>query len=60
MNCKFLCNEWRMAKEIDSDVKKGEAEEMMREKGKEMKRKAKEWKTKATNIGGHLTITLID
>lgn len=53
-----------MAKEIDSDVKKGEAEalvkEMMREKGKEMKRKAKEWKTKATNIGGHLTITLID
>ncbi|EPS62953.1 hypothetical protein M569_11835 [Genlisea aurea] len=51
-NCRFSCREWGVGVEIDSEVKRGEVEAVVREvmngeKGKRMKEKAVEWKKKA-------------
>ncbi|KAI9097945.1 hypothetical protein K1719_025716 [Acacia pycnantha] len=51
-NCRFLCKEWGIGLEIDSDVKREGVERLVRElmegeKGKEMKKKALEWKKMA-------------
>ena len=48
-NCRYCCNEWGVGMEIDSNVKRGEVENLVREllegeKGKEMRNKAMEWK----------------
>ncbi|CAN0887997.1 7-deoxyloganetin glucosyltransferase [Linum grandiflorum] len=59
-NCWSACGEWGIGMEIDSDVKRGEVEELVRElmegrRGKEMKLKAEEWKKlaiAATQPGG--------
>ncbi|CAN1147701.1 7-deoxyloganetin glucosyltransferase [Linum perenne] len=59
-NCWFACSVWGIGMEIDSDVKRGEVEDLVRElmegeKGKEMKLKAEEWKklaVAATQPGG--------
>ncbi|XP_039115032.1 7-deoxyloganetin glucosyltransferase-like [Dioscorea cayenensis subsp. rotundata] len=59
-NCKYVCNEWGMGMEIDSEVKREQVEELIvelmdGEKGKEMKKKVVEWKEKAmraTEEGG--------
>ncbi|XP_002525853.2 7-deoxyloganetin glucosyltransferase [Ricinus communis] len=51
-NCLYCCSKWGIGMEIDSDVKRGEIERIVKElmegnKGKEMKVKAMEWKRKA-------------
>ncbi|KAI9081237.1 hypothetical protein K1719_036809 [Acacia pycnantha] len=51
-NCRFACTEWGIGLEIESDVKRGGVERLVRElmegeKGKEMKKKALEWKKMA-------------
>ncbi|KAI3837132.1 hypothetical protein MKX03_022181 [Papaver bracteatum] len=58
--CRYLCNEWGVGMEIDSNVKRDEVERLVRElmegeKGKNMRNKAMEWKKKAkeaTSAGG--------
>lgn len=59
-NCRYICIEWGIGMEIDTDVNREEVEAQVREmmdgkKGKMMKRKALEWKKKAEEavvIGG--------
>ncbi|KAM0936945.1 putative 7-deoxyloganetin glucosyltransferase [Dioscorea sansibarensis] len=59
-NCRYVCNEWGIGIELDSEVKRGQVEELIVElmdgkKGKEMKKKVVEWKEKAvraTQEGG--------
>lgn len=51
-NCRYCCTEWGVGMEINSVVKRGEVESLVRElmggeKGREMKRKAREWKKMA-------------
>ncbi|XP_057954865.1 7-deoxyloganetin glucosyltransferase-like [Malania oleifera] len=48
-NCRYACGEWGIGMEIDSVVKRGEVEKLVRElmggeKGKEMKKRVMEWK----------------
>ncbi|KAJ8762435.1 hypothetical protein K2173_007874 [Erythroxylum novogranatense] len=48
-NCRYSCVEWGIGMEINSDVKRDEIENLVRElmegvKGKEMKKKVAEWK----------------
>lgn len=48
-NCRFSCNEWGVAMEIEGDVKREKIESLVRElmegeKGRELKTKAEEWK----------------
>ncbi|XP_058738393.1 7-deoxyloganetin glucosyltransferase-like [Vicia villosa] len=59
-NCRFICNEWEIGAEIDTNVKRDEVEKlvnelMVGEKGKKMKQKAMELKKRAeesTRPGG--------
>ncbi|KAH7683484.1 7-deoxyloganetin glucosyltransferase protein [Dioscorea alata] len=51
-NCRYVCVEWGLGMEIDSDVKRDEVEKQVRElmegeKGEEMRKKAMELKEKA-------------
>lgn len=51
-NCRYCCTEWGIGMEINSDVKRGEVESLVRElmggeKGSEMKKKTREWKKMA-------------
>ena len=51
-NCRFACTTWEIGMEIDSDVKREQVEELVKEmiggeEGKKMKKKAMEWKEKA-------------
>nr|DAD21842.1 TPA_asm: hypothetical protein HUJ06_023305 [Nelumbo nucifera] len=51
-NCRYVCTEWGMGMEIDSNVKRDEVESLVKqimegEKGKEMKKRTLEWKKKA-------------
>jgi len=51
-NCRYICNEWEIGMEIDTNVKRKEVENlvnelMVGEKGKKMRQKAMELKTKA-------------
>ncbi|KAM7505336.1 hypothetical protein LguiB_004240 [Lonicera macranthoides] len=60
MNCRYMCTEWEVGMEINSDLNKDEVERLVRElmegeKGKKMKNKALGWKEiaeKATSAGG--------
>nr|AFK38894.1 unknown [Medicago truncatula] len=59
-NCRYICNEWEIGMEIDTNVKRDEVEKlvnelMVGEKGKKMRQKAIELKKKAeedTRPGG--------
>jgi len=59
-NCRYICNEWEIGIEIDTNVKKEEVEKLINElmvgqKGKKMRQKAMELKKKAeedTRPGG--------
>ncbi|XP_039113896.1 7-deoxyloganetin glucosyltransferase-like isoform X2 [Dioscorea cayenensis subsp. rotundata] len=59
-NCRYVCNEWGIGMELDSEVKREQVEELIvelmdGEKGKEIKKKVVEWKEKArraTQEGG--------
>ncbi|XP_073221391.1 7-deoxyloganetin glucosyltransferase-like isoform X2 [Cicer arietinum] len=59
-NCRFICNEWEIGLEIDTNVKREEVEKLVNElivgeKGKKMREKAMELKNKAmedTRVGG--------
>lgn len=60
-NCRYACAEWEVGMEIDSDVKREEVEELVREmmagkqKGKEMRENAMKWREsaiRATEKGG--------
>ena len=56
-NCWSSCNEWGIGMEIDSNVRRDEVENLVKEllegeKGKKMKEKAMEWKRKAENAIG--------
>ena len=59
-NCRFICNEWEIGLEINTDVKRAEVEKlvnelMVGEKGKKMRQKAVELNKKAeenTSPGG--------
>ncbi|XP_034197472.1 7-deoxyloganetin glucosyltransferase-like [Prunus dulcis] len=56
-NCWFLCTQWGVGLEIDSNVKRSEVEKLVRElmsgeKGKEMRKNAMEWKRKAEEATG--------
>jgi len=59
-NCRYICNEWEIGAEIDTNVKREEVEKlinelMVGEKGKKMRQKAMELKKKAeedTRPGG--------
>nr|AFJ52994.1 UDP-glycosyltransferase 1 [Linum usitatissimum] len=66
-NCWFVCNKWRVGVEIDSDVKRDEIDELVKElidgvKGKEMKETAMEWKRLAEEAAqceiGHAYLNL--
>ncbi|KAM3342326.1 hypothetical protein P3S68_027292 [Capsicum galapagoense] len=55
-NCWFCCKRWGIGMEIDSNVKRDEVENLVRElmigeKGKEMRKKASEWKNLAKEAG---------
>ncbi|KAM3237808.1 7-deoxyloganetin glucosyltransferase [Capsicum annuum] len=55
-NCWFCCKKWGIGMEIDSNVKRDEVENLVRElmigeKGKEMRKKASEWKNLAKEAG---------
>ncbi|KAJ0974983.1 hypothetical protein J5N97_016948 [Dioscorea zingiberensis] len=60
MNCRYVCHEWGIGMEIESDVKREEVERLIREvmegeKGKDMKKKAlelKELAERAAKPGG--------
>ncbi|KAM7505332.1 hypothetical protein LguiB_004236 [Lonicera macranthoides] len=66
MNCRYMCTEWEVGLEINSDLKKDEVEKLVRElmegeKGKKMKNKALGWKEiaeKATSPGGSSSTSL--
>ncbi|KAJ4841589.1 hypothetical protein Tsubulata_045161 [Turnera subulata] len=66
MNCRYSCTEWGVGMEIDSNVKRNELENLVRElmegeKGKKMKEKAMEWKRlaeEATAPNGSSSINL--
>ncbi|KAJ4838190.1 hypothetical protein Tsubulata_018753 [Turnera subulata] len=66
MNCRYSCTEWGVGMEIDSNVKRDEVENLVRElmegeKGKQMKEKAMEWKRlaeEATAPNGSSSINL--
>lgn len=52
-NCRYCCKHWGIGMEIDSNVRREEIENQVRElmngeKGKEMREKAQEWKKLAT------------
>ncbi|KAJ9166571.1 hypothetical protein P3X46_021303 [Hevea brasiliensis] len=60
-NCRYICSEWGIGMEINSDVKRNEVESLLIElmegdKGKEMKKKAMEWRQMAkeatASLGG--------
>jgi UDP:flavonoid glycosyltransferase YjiC (YdhE family) len=59
-NCRYICNEWEIGMEIDTNVKREEVEKLINElmvgdKGKKMKQRAMELKKKAeenTSPGG--------
>ncbi|KAK7246742.1 hypothetical protein RIF29_41612 [Crotalaria pallida] len=59
-NCRYICNEWGIGMEIDSNVKREEVEKLVNElmegeKGKKMRQKVIELKKKAeedTRVGG--------
>nr|XP_043622498.1 UDP-glycosyltransferase 85A8-like [Erigeron canadensis] len=59
-NCRYCCIEWEIGMEIDTDVKREEVENQVREmmdgeKGKTMRSKSLEWKRKAkeaVDVGG--------
>jgi UDP:flavonoid glycosyltransferase YjiC (YdhE family) len=59
-NCRYICNEWEIGMEIDTNVKRDEVEKLINElmvgdKGKKMRQKAMELKKKAeknTSPGG--------
>nr|XP_043620485.1 UDP-glycosyltransferase 85A8-like [Erigeron canadensis] len=59
-NCRYCCIEWGIGMEIDTDVKRQEVENQVREmmdgeKGKTMRSKSLEWKQKAkeaVDVGG--------
>ncbi|GAU47726.1 hypothetical protein TSUD_285130 [Trifolium subterraneum] len=65
-NCRFICNEWEIGIEIDTNVKREEVEKlvnelMVGEKGNEMRKKAMELKKKAeddTKPGGRSYMNL--
>ncbi|XP_056164642.1 7-deoxyloganetin glucosyltransferase-like isoform X2 [Syzygium oleosum] len=51
-NCKYICDDWRVGLEMDSNVKRDEVERLVRESmegevGKKMRSKAVEWKKMA-------------
>ncbi|KAM7500067.1 hypothetical protein LguiA_024481 [Lonicera macranthoides] len=51
-NCKYICNEWKVGMELDSDFKSGDVENIVKElmegeKGKRMKNRAMEWREMA-------------
>lgn len=48
-NCRYVCNEWGIGTEIDSDVRREKVEKLVRElmANKEMKKKVMEWKKMA-------------
>ncbi|OVA18812.1 UDP-glucuronosyl/UDP-glucosyltransferase [Macleaya cordata] len=51
-NCRYVCTEWAIGSEIDSNVKRDEVEKLVRElmeeeKGRDMRKKALDWKEKA-------------
>ncbi|KAJ7946731.1 Glycosyltransferase [Quillaja saponaria] len=51
-NCRFVCTEWGIGMEIDTNVKRDEVEKLVNElmegeKGKEMNQKVMKWKKKA-------------
>ena len=66
MNCRYMCTEWEVGMEINSDLNKDEVERLVRElmegeKGKKMKNKALGWKEiaeKATSAGGSSSTSL--
>lgn len=59
-NCYYSCGKWGIGMEIDSDVKRDEVVELVKEmmeggRGKKMRKKAKEWQRiaeEATDVGG--------
>lgn len=56
-NCRYVCEEWGIGMEIDSDVRRDDVERMVREmmggeKGKEMRAKARGWKERAEAAAG--------
>jgi UDP:flavonoid glycosyltransferase YjiC (YdhE family) len=65
-NCRFICNEWEIGIEINTNVKRGEVEKlvnelMVGEKVKKMRKKAMELKKKAeedTRQGGRSYMNL--
>ncbi|KAL3736485.1 hypothetical protein ACJRO7_025432 [Eucalyptus globulus] len=57
MNCKYICDDWGVGLEMDSNVKRDEVERLVRELmegevGKKMRRKAMEWKKMAEEAAG--------
>nr|DAD21844.1 TPA_asm: hypothetical protein HUJ06_023307 [Nelumbo nucifera] len=65
-NCRYVCTEWGMGFEIDSNVRREHVTDIIKqlmegEKGKEIKNKAMEWKKRAeeaTNLGGSSQLNL--
>jgi hypothetical protein len=65
-DCRFICNEWEIGIEIDTNVKREEVEKlvnelMVGEKGKKMRKKAMELKKKVeedTRPGGRSYMNL--
>nr|AFK41446.1 unknown [Lotus japonicus] len=59
-NCRYICNEWDIGVEVDTNVKRGEVENLIHElmvgdKGKKMRQRTMELKKKAeedTRPGG--------
>ncbi|KAM7500069.1 hypothetical protein LguiA_024483 [Lonicera macranthoides] len=56
-NCRYVCTEWEVGLEIDSDINRDDVEKVVKElmegeKGKKMKNKALEWKKKADKATG--------
>ncbi|KAF7848742.1 hypothetical protein BT93_L1604 [Corymbia citriodora subsp. variegata] len=57
MNCKYICDDWGVGLEMDSNVKRDEVARLVRELmvgevGKKVRRKAMEWKKKAEEAAG--------
>lgn len=65
-DCRYICNEWGVGLEIDSNVNRENVERLIRdltegEKGKKMKSKAMEWKelaARAASPGGSSSLNL--
>lgn len=56
-NCRYMCTEWEVGMEIDSEFDREDVEKVVRElmrgdKGKKMKNKAIEWKNMAIKASG--------